>query len=136
MVKSLHLTFSLQHISIPLFTVLKNTTTIFLAIGEYYMFKRRISWIDFFSFFLIIFGNVVTCTDVNIFFTFYGLFWTFMNISFTFMYLVIFNDLILVEDEISNGWTINKTWKFWSYCLQQFFINSIPFYICISIWGN
>lgn len=77
-----------QYISIPLFTVFKNTTTIWVALGEWYFLGKDISNISYVAFCVILSGNIVSLWDVATFYSSSGLLWTFANILFTAVYLL------------------------------------------------
>jgi GDP-mannose transporter len=79
---------NLQYISIPLFTVFKNITTILVALGERQIMRKEISNFAFLAFFVIILGNVVSCIDATLFYSISGVFWTATNIIVTAAYLL------------------------------------------------
>jgi hypothetical protein len=79
---------SLKDISVPLFTVLKNTAIVFIALGEKYMYNQQLNLKTIICFLLIILGSAVAAIGEEIYLTMWGAFWTFANIASTVCYMV------------------------------------------------
>lgn len=86
----------MKDISVPLFTVLKNTAIVFIALGEKYMYNQHLNLQTIICFLLIILGSGVAAIGEEIYLTMWGAFWTFANVASTVCYMV-----ILQRDDIN-----------------------------------
>jgi GDP-mannose transporter len=65
---------ALATISVPVFTVVKNFATIFIALGELYFFQKHISGYVYVTFIVMSVGSLFAVYD-NVFVTPQGIFW-------------------------------------------------------------
>jgi GDP-mannose transporter len=79
---------SLAHVSVPLFNVLKNCAIILTAYGENYFFGRKLDIKILSSFVLMIAGSIVTSLDKEIYLTFFGAIYVLANILATVCYVL------------------------------------------------
>lgn len=77
--------YALQHLSVPMITMLKNLTNIFTIIGDFYFFKKTYNLGVWLSLLLIILSAAAGAwTDLS--FSLNGYIWQFINCGFTAAY--------------------------------------------------
>jgi len=78
---------SLQHNNVPMVTVFKNVTNIFISAGDYYFFRTPVGSHVMMAFGLMLGGAILAAWD-DVYITFIGLFWMLANCCSTAGYIL------------------------------------------------